>query len=165
MAAWAQARGPAKGKAPDFSGTWKYQIPAAADGGRGGRGGDGGPRVGGLQGGGYTNWGPAAPTLVITQTASEITLDRGPRETKWIYKLDGTENVFPDPTNKEPGGPYPFKAKARWDGDTLILFTRQGFNQQRDILALNGNVLNMTRDTETPPGSGIDIKLVYMNAP
>ena len=47
------------------------------------------------------------------------------------------------------------------DGAKLILYTRQGLNQQRDVLTLNGNLLNMTRDTETLPGSGIDIKLVY----
>ena len=161
---WAQARGQGAAlKLPDFSGKWSYQRPA--EGGRGGRGAGGGPRVGGLDGGGYTNWGPAAPTLVITQTTTEITLDRGPGETKWVYKLDGTEQVIPDPTNKEPGGPYPFKTKVRVDGAKLILYTRQGLNQQRDILTLNGTVLNMTRDTETPPGSGIDIKLVYNKAP
>ena len=154
----AQAPG-ATVKVPNFSGKWSYQAPpVAADRGAG-------PRVGGLNGGGYTNWGPAAPTIVITQTASEITFDRGPGETQWVYRLDGTEHVIPDPTNKEPGGPYPFKTKARVDGARLILYTRQGLNQQRDILTLNGNVLNMTRDTETPPGSGIDIKLVYTKAP
>ena len=172
VARWAQARGPqgrgqsAPVKVPDFAGKWSYQVPPPAEGGRGGgRGGGGGPRVGGLDGGGFNNWGPAAPTLVITQTATAITLDRGPGETKWVYKLDGTENVIPDPTNTEPGGPYPFKTKTRVDGARLILYTRQGLNQQRDILTLNGNVLNMTRDTETPPGSGIDIKLVYNKAP
>ena len=157
---WAQApeqRAPVK--LPNFAGKWSYQVPPPS-GQRGG-----GPRVGGLDGGGYTNWGPAAPTLVITQTATEITLDRGPGETKWVYKLDGSEQVIPDPTNKEPGGPYPFKTKIRVDGVKLILYTRQGLNQQRDILTVNGTVLNMTRDTETPPGSGIDIKLVYNKAP
>ena len=170
--AWAQARGPqgrgqsAPVKVPDFAGKWSYQVPPPAEGGRGGgRGGGGGPRVGGLNGGGFNNWGPAAPTLVITQTATEITLDRGPGETKWVYKLDGSEHVIPDPTNKEPGGPYPFKTKTRVDGAKLILYTRQGLNQQRDILTVNGTVLNLTRDTETPPGSGIDIKLVYNRAP
>jgi hypothetical protein len=146
--------GGAQGKAPDFSGAWTYQAPAR-----------GGPRVGGLNGGGYTNWGPAAPTLTIRQTASELMVDRGAGETKWVYKLDGTENVVPDPTNKEPGGPYPFKTKARWDNGALILFTRQGLNQQRDILTLEGATLRITRDTETPPGSGIDIRLVYDRAP
>jgi hypothetical protein len=75
--------------------------------------------------------------------------------------LDGSENVVPDPTNTEPGGPYAFKTKARWDGARLVLYTRQGLNQQRDILSLDGSVLHITRDTETPPGSGIDIRLVY----
>ena len=155
VTAFAQARGQgAPVKIPDFTGKWTY---------RGGQG--GGLRVGGLEGGGFNNWGPAAPTLIITQTAIEITLDRGPGETKWVYTLNGGENVIPDPTNKEPGGPYPFKTKARVDGAKLILYTRQGLNQQRDVLTVNGNVLNMTRDTETPPGSGIDIKLVYDKAP
>ena len=150
-------------KIPDFAGKWTYRVPPSTEGGRGSQ--SGGLRVGGLEGGGFYNWGPAAPTLIITQTATEVTLDRGPGETKWVYALNGTEKVIPDPTNKEPGGPYPFKTKARVDGAKLILYTRQGLNQQRDILTLNGNVLNMTRDTETPPGSGIDIKLVYSRAP
>ena len=158
VALWSQGN-EATVKVPNFAGKWSYQVPPRAEG-RGG-----GPRVGGLDGGGYSNWGPAAPTLIITQTATEITLDRGPGETKWVYKLDGSEHVIPDPTNREPGGPYPFKTKTRLDGVKLILYTRQGLNQQRDILTLNGNVLNMTRDTETPPGSGIDIKLVYNKAP
>lgn len=144
---WTQA------KTPNFSGTWKYEASPAVT-----------VRVGSLNGGGYNNWGPAAPTLVIIQSATEITLDRGPGETKWVYRLDGTEQVVPDPTNTEPGGPYPFKTKARWEGDKLVLYTRQGLNQQRDILTLNGAVLNITRDTETPPGSGIDIRLVYRKA-
>jgi hypothetical protein len=72
--------------------------------------------------------------------------------------------VVPDPTNTEPGGPYPVKTKARWDGSRLVLYTRQGLNQQRDILSLHGTTLNITRDTETPPGSGIDIRLVYKKA-
>ena len=138
---------------PIFSGTWTYQSPSS-----------GGPRVGNLDGGGYTNWGPAAPTLIITQTATQITLDRGRGETPWIYKLDGSEQVVPDPTNTEPGGPYPFKTRARWDGARLVLYTRQGLNQQRDILSLDGPMLRITRDTETPPGSGIDIRLVYRKA-
>jgi hypothetical protein len=138
---------------PIFSGTWTYQVPPS-----------GGPRVGNLDGGGYTNWGPAAPLLIITQTAAQITLDRGRGETPWIYKLDGSEQVVPDPTNTEPGGPYPFKTRARWEGARLVLYTRQGLNQQRDILSLEGSVLRITRDTETPPGSGIDIRLVYRKA-
>ena len=141
---------PQAAKVTDFSGTWKYEASGAT-----------GPRVGGLEGGGYVNWGPAAPTLVITQSATEITLDRGPGETKWVYRLDGMERLVPDPTNTEPGGPYPFKTKARWDGPKLVLYTRQGLNQQRDILTLAGSVLRITRDTETPPGSGIDLRLVY----
>jgi len=149
-------------KIPDFAGKWTYRVPPSS----GRAGGQGGAlRIGGLEGGGFNNWGPAAPMLIITQTATEITLDRGPGETKWVYALNGTEKVIPDPTNKEPGGPYPFKTKARVDGAKLILYTRQGLNQQRDILTVNGNVLNMTRDTETPPGSGIDIKLVYDKTP
>ncbi|MEP7309196.1 MAG: hypothetical protein ABJA98_27140 [Acidobacteriota bacterium] len=157
VALYGQGPGPTV-KVPNFAGNWVYQVPPPVEG-RGA-----GPRVGGLDGGGYTNWGPVAATLIITQTATEITLDRGSGETKWVYRLDGTELVIPDPSNKEPGGPYPFKTKTRVDGAKLILYTRQGLNQQRDILTVNGNVLNMTRDTETPPGSGIDIKLVYSKA-
>ena len=73
--AGAQARGQGTVvNVPNFTGEWIYQVPSR--GNNGGRGGDS-PRVGGLEGGGYTNWGPAAPMLIITQTATEMTLDRG----------------------------------------------------------------------------------------
>jgi hypothetical protein len=136
---------------PNFSGTWNYQ--AAPTPNRDGRGG----------GGGAEAWGAALPTLVIRQTPAEITLEAG--STKWVYKLDGTESVIPDPGNKDAGGPYPYKTKAKWDGTKLLLYTRQGLNQMRDILTMNGAVLNITRDTEMPAGSGIAIPLVYNKTP
>ena len=132
---------------PDFAGSWRYQAPVQTT------------KAGTASQAPAAGWGAPLQTFVIKQTASEITLESG--ATKWVYKLDASESVIPDPGNKDPGGPYPYKTKARWEGAKLLLYTRQGLNQMRDILTLNGGILNIIRDTEMPAGSGIAIPLVY----
>ena len=62
------------------------------------------------------------------------------------------------------GRTVPVQDKGAVGRSQLGAHTRQGLNQQRDILTQDGPVLNITRDTETPPGSGIDIRLVYRKA-
>jgi hypothetical protein len=136
---------------PDFSGSWRYQTPVQS------------AKAGNTSPVPTAGWGAPLQTFVIKQTASELTLESG--STRWVYKLDSSENVIPDPGNKDPGGPYPYKTKARWDGAKLLLYTRQGLNQMRDILALNGGILDIIRDTEVPAGSGIAIPLVYTKTP
>ena len=61
------------------------------------------------------------------------------------------------------GMTYTFERKIGHDVGTLFSIGKDGV--ARDILTVNASALNMTRDTETPPGSGIDIKLVYRKAP
>jgi hypothetical protein len=92
----------------DFSGKWTPEAPAAGApaGGGGGRGGMG------------------AGPMTITQTATELTIER---ETpngamKTTYKLDGTETTV-------TMGQGEAKVKAAWDGANLkITTTRDGQN-------------------------------------
>lgn len=99
----------------DFSGTWTLDqaatdaaattsTTAAPPAGAGGGGGGGGMRGGG---------GP----MTIKQTADALTIERqtpnGPVST--VYKLDGSE--FEVPAGRGGTG----KAKAKWDGDKLVI--------------------------------------------
>jgi hypothetical protein len=102
---------------------------------------------------GIAGWGAAEKAFAITQSPSELVIERGGK--RIVYALDGSTawKDIPDPTNKEPGGPYSFKTRARWDGNRLVLFTRQGLNQMREILTFDGGRLSILRDLEAPPGS------------
>jgi hypothetical protein len=114
--------------------------------------------------GGMAGWGAAEKGVVIKQSANEVVVERSAK--RHVYKLDGSTAWFdiPDPTNKEPGGPYSFKTRARWDGAQLVLFTRQGLNQMREILTLDGGKLTILRDLEAPPGSRTST-LVFTKTP
>ena len=147
----------AQGNAAGFVGTWKLEKtdpPVAA--GRGGRGGggrgaapaDGAPaaRGAGAAGGGggdyQENAFTAAPgTLVITQSASSITVQVGSQ--KEVYTLDDKLTVTP------PGDLNAMKTHAHWDGAKLHLHFKQGLNFGRDILSASGNTLTVLRDLET----------------
>ena len=86
---------------PDFSGTWAPEPSANAGGGGGGqRGGGGGP-------------------MVVKQTADALTIERqGPNGAiTTVYKLDGSESEVPG------GRGGTAKAKAKWDGDKLVIDT------------------------------------------
>jgi hypothetical protein len=100
----------------DFSGTWTLDQaateaanPAPAGGAGGGTGGGGG---GGMRGGG-------AGPMTIKQTADALTIERqGPNGAiSTVYKLDGTESEVPG------GRGGTAKAKAKWDGDKLVIDT------------------------------------------
>jgi hypothetical protein len=85
---------------PDFSGKWIQDMEKSdqPQGGGGGRG-------------------PAGPQQVtITQTATEITLERtmGQNTVKTVYKLDGSESV------NAMGRGGDVKSKTTWDGSKLV---------------------------------------------
>jgi hypothetical protein len=97
-------------KKPDFSGTWAVDQTAtdaantstpAATGGGGGGGGRG-----------------MAGPMTIKQTADTLSIERqgrnGPQTT--AYKLDGTEQEI-------AMGQATIKAKAKWDGDKIVVET------------------------------------------
>ena len=134
---WAQANA-------NFSGTWrldKFDPPLPA--GRGGRGG-GAPPPGGT---GYDEnvFGAVTQSVSITQTASELTIQTGPR--KATYTLDGKQMVVP------PGDVNGLKTWAHWDGAKLHLHFKQGQNWGRDVLSASGGTLTILRDLDSGGGS------------
>ncbi len=140
-AAWAQAR-------PDFSGTWKFSAsnPANYPGSAG--------------------WGVPSPTIVVKQSATEITVESGQygaRAMTVVYKLDGSDTIWEAPSVTQSGSTavVKWRTKARWDGNKLILFTwNTALNQLRDVLSVNGGALTIVRATEQP-GPSTNATLTY----
>ena len=112
----------AQGK--NFAGKWtpdtdKNAAAMAAMAGAGGGGGGGGARGGG--GGGR---GGVASDMTIAMDAKTLTITRTTQagETKTVYNLDGTDS-------KITMGQGEAVAKAKWDGDKLVIeTTSQGQN-------------------------------------
>lgn len=132
----------------NFSGTWKL-VKAEPPGYKGARGSTS------LGGGPGAAWGATSPTLVIKQTASEMTVEStsfGADERRtMVYTLDGKEKVIDDP--KHPGmAGFKWMMKGRWEGATLVLFTYQGWNQVRDKLSLTGGQLTISREIDGQTG-------------
>ena len=141
------AAGSGQGKA-DFSGTWKLSKAEPA--------GYTGPRAPNtLTPSPGAAWGATSTTLTIKQTANDITVEStsfGNNERRtFAYTLDNKEKVTDDP--KHPGiAGWKWMTKGRWDGDTLVLFTYQGWNQVRDKLTLNGGQLTISREIDGQTG-------------
>jgi hypothetical protein len=144
----------------DFSGTWTFDeaksdpAPARAGGGGRGGGGRGGGRMGGLP----------ATAMTITQTATELSMERtmamGPQTV--VLKLDGT-----DSTNTIGMGPA--TSKAAWDGPRLVVSTTQTMQGRgggemtitsKEIYSVAGNVLTIETTRTTPMGEQTR-KLIY----
>ena len=142
---------------PDFSGTWAVSAKEPAD--YSGSGPRGGPR----------NWG-APSTMVIRQTASEITIESGQfgREPmSVVYKLDGSDTIWEAEGASQSGASavVRWRTKARWEGDRLVLFTwNTALNQMRDIMSLSGGQLMVARATEQP-GPSTNARLTYTKGP
>jgi hypothetical protein len=159
-AGWAQVKA-------NYSGTWTFdQAKSDPPPARGGRGGRGGGRGGGA----------AVPaSLTITQTASQITIDRampaGPMApgatTSAVYKLDGSEST------NALGDVFLSRSKVSWDGANLVITTVKdlglGPNGQmsedvKEVYSLADGVLAVTTTASSTPGpaSGAQTrKLVY----
>jgi hypothetical protein len=137
---------------PNFSGTWKLaEINPPVDLRNGRPPGPGG----GLGGGGDANnaygasireiFAQAPQSLVITQTATQITVQIGSE--KETYTLDDKLTVVP------AGDINGLKTHAHWDGSSLHLHFKKGMNWGRDVLSLNGGKLTVLRDVESGGGS------------
>lgn len=137
----------------NFSGTWKLakQDPPP----RPARGaGDGENR-------GATRALEVAPlTLTITHNGDDMTFESTMSD-GWVrtlkFNLTFEYTVNPLPPGGDGGEPRlngPTKTRGRWMGDRLFLHQTQGLGQRRDILTMNGNVLSIQRDYETPGGAG-----------
>ena len=121
---------------PNYAGTWKFISIDPKENAKGIFGG----------------WAAAEMQLQITQSGNTVVVVRDGKKINYtIGSMEWQDTA--DPLNKDPGGPYPFKTRARWDGDKLVLFTRQALNQTRDIMTLTGTQLSILRDVESPPGS------------
>jgi hypothetical protein len=136
----------------NFSGTWKMaQIDPPVDPRNGRAPGAGG----GAGGGGDANdaygasirdlFAQAPTSLVITQTASQITVQVGTE--KGTYTLD--DKMMVEPAGDING----LKTHAHWDGQKLHLHFKKGMNWGRDILSMNAGKLVVTRDVESGGGS------------
>ena len=133
---------------PNFAGTWKFStsMPANYPGSNG--------------------WGVPSPTMVVTQTAGEITIESGQfgaTPIKVIYKLDGTDTIWDAPSSSQSGNTaiVKWRTKASWDGSRLVLYTwNTALNQMRDIMSINGGQLTIVRATEQP-GPSTNATLTY----
>ena len=138
---------------PNFSGTWKLTKQDPPTTGRGGgRGGDDRGALRALE---------ATPvTVKITHSGNDLTFESTMRD-GWVrtlqFKLDFVITENPLPEGGDGGEPRlngPTKTRGRWMGNKLFLHQTQGLGQRRDVLTLNGGVLAIQRDYETPGGSG-----------
>ena len=140
-AAWAQGR-------PNFSGTWTLATTAP-------------PNYPGSNG-----WGVPSPTIVVTQTAAEMTIESGQfgaAPMKVVYKLDGSDTIWEGPSSSQSGNTaiVKWRTKAGWDGNRLVLYTwNTALNQMRDIISLSGGTLTIVRATEQP-GPSTNATLTY----
>lgn len=138
---------------PDLSGTWmldqaKSDPGALAQAGRGGRG-------------------VPPGQLVVTQSASDITVQRGNQT--FVYNVDGSE--VPGP----PGGET--KSRMAWEGNTLVVTWKREFfagaergyqtSTGRDVYTLNGSTLTVERTVTNGRGNGgtETVKSVYTKSP
>jgi hypothetical protein len=144
-AAWAQAK-------PDLSGTWKLSATNP-------------PNYPGSAG-----WGVPSPTVVVKQSASEISIQSGQygaTPMTVVYKLDGTDTIWEAPSMTQSGSTavVKWRTKARWDGNKLLLFTwNTALNQMRDILSVGNGTLTVVRGTEQP-GPSTNATLTYNKTP
>lgn len=132
----------------NFAGTWKFSAstPANYPGSNG--------------------WGVPSPTVVMTQTAGEITIESGQfgaTPMKVVYKLDGSDTIWDAPSSSQSGNTaiVKWRTKASWDGNRLVLYTwNTALNQMRDIMSVNGGQLTIVRATEQP-GPSTNATLTY----
>ena len=132
---------------PDFSGTWKFLASNP-------------PNYPGSAG-----WGVPSPSIILKQSATEITVQSGQYggQLTVVYKLDGSDTIWEAPSATQSGSTavVKWRTKARWDGNTLILFTwNTALNQLRDTMSLGGGGLTIVRATEQP-GPSTNATLTY----
>jgi hypothetical protein len=133
---------------PNFSGTWKFASSAPANY----------P--------GSNGWGVPSPTVVLTQTPVELTIESGQfgaNPMKVVYKLDGSDTIWEAPSSSQSGSTaiVKWRTKASWDGNRLVLYTwNTALNQMRDIMSLADGRLTIVRATEQP-GPSTNATLTY----
>ena len=141
---------------PNFAGKWVLNPEKSVMGGGPGGGAPGGAPPGGGAGRGMMGGGP----LAITQTATELIIERtaGETVTKTVYKLDGSTS-----NNEGRGGTMAYVSK--WDGAKLVTTikgeTQRGPSESTEVrsLAADGTmVVETTRQGQSGP---VTTKMVY----
>ena len=150
------ARDWAQGKT-DFSGSWTFDASKSDAAAAAGRRGGGGGRMGG--------GGPAA-SITVTQTPTQITIDKtiGQGATSGVFKLDSSES-----TNLL-GDVFLSRSRVSWDGPKLVITTRKDLGltptgpmteELREVFSLEGGVLTVVTTTRIPPAGEQTRRLVY----
>jgi hypothetical protein len=109
----------ASAQKPDFSGTWTPDPPPAEGGGRGMFGGP----------------------LTVKHTGDTLTVERqgrGGNAMTTAYKLDGSET-------KITMGQGEATAKAKWDGNKIVITTVTPMGENTQTWSLEGGVLTIER--------------------
>jgi hypothetical protein len=139
MVLWATAAS-AQDK-PAFAGKWQLDTEkTAAANPQGGGGGRGGGRGG-------MGMGP----VTLTVDAASLTVERETPQgaMKTTYKLDGSEQTI-------MMGQGEAKAKAKWEGNTIVIETTRTFNENtvttRTVYSMEGE--NLVIATTQPPRGG-----------
>ena len=118
---------------------------------------------------GSAGWGVPSPTVVVKQSASEISIQSGQSGAQPMtvaYKLDGTDTIWEAPSTTQSGSTavVKWRTKARWDGNNLLLFTwNTALNQMRDIVSVSNGTMTIVRGTEQP-GPSTNATLTYSKA-
>jgi hypothetical protein len=147
LAAIVPAIASAQGR-PNFSGLWKFAASTP-------------PNYPGSNG-----WGVPSPTIVLTQTPTELTIESGQfgaTPMKVVYKLDGSDTIWEAPSSSQSGSTavVRWRTKATWEGNRLVLYTwNTALNQMRDIISLADGRLTIVRATEHP-GPSTNATLTY----
>jgi hypothetical protein len=135
---------------PNFSGSWTFDQAKSDPPAQGRRGGGGGGRGGS---------GGVATALTITQTPTQITIERalGPAgTTSGVYKLDGSEST------NALGDVFLSRSKVSWDGGKLVITTVKDMGQGPDgmmsenvkeMYGLDGGMLTVIATTHNTPGT------------
>jgi hypothetical protein len=144
----------------DFSGTWIFDAARS----------DPAPPVGRRGGGGRGGGGGVATSLSVTQTATQITIDRTMSQgaTSGVYKLDAGEST------NSLGDVFLSRSKVSWDGAKLVITTRKDMGlgpngplseESKEVFSLDGGVLTIVATTRIAPASEQTRKLVYNRRP
>jgi hypothetical protein len=164
VAAFVALAGVARAQAkPDFSGLWTLNQGRGAGGPN--------PARGARGGGGRGGAGAVPESLAITQTATQITIERtmaGGALTSATYNLDGSES------GNLLGDVFLSRSKVSWDGAKLVIATTKDFGEvasggmtqenTKEVYGLDGGVLTVTMTlpgTAAMPAGGQTRTLVY----
>ena len=115
-------------------------------------------------------WGVPSPTMIITQTPNEVTVESSQyglgTPQKVVYKLDGSDTIWQAPwvTHSGSSKVVKWRSRARWEGNRLVLYTwnlAERHLQIRDALSLNGGQLTIVRFVEEGAPSTANGTMTY----